>query len=133
MRAYRHSSVPPQHADSPSPQQPQVSFLLPVIAARIIASAHPTPLFTVIAPDGQFFIQAPHSIQDAGDASVTIFSPGTKTPWGHTELHMPQLKQSFGLYSKVFSVYELNMVRSPRSSRGRISSQLQNQLSASLP
>jgi hypothetical protein len=113
MRAYRHSSVPPQHAESPAPQQPQVSFLLPVIAALIIASAHPTPLCTLIAPDGQFFMQAPHSMQDAGLARVTTFSPGTKTPWGHTELHMPQLKQSFGLYTSVFSVYELNMVRSP--------------------
>lgn len=123
MRAYRHSSVPPQHTDSPSPPQPQVSFLLPVIAARIIASAHPTPLCTVIAPDGQFFMQAPHSMQDAGCAGVTTFSPGTKTPWGHTELHMPQLKQSFGLYTSVFSKYELNMIRSPYSSPGTAAAQ----------
>lgn len=82
----------PQHGLS-SPPQPQVplSMSLPLSAAEIIAFAQPTPLSTLIAPTGQLSAQAPHSMHDEGEIRSAAFSPGVKTPWGQTVLHIPQL------------------------------------------
>ena len=61
-----------------------------------MAAAHPTPACTWIAPGSQLSMQAPHSIQ-AGRLTIrATVSPGSKTPWGQTMLHNPQLVHNFG-------------------------------------
>jgi hypothetical protein len=44
-----------------SPEQSHV--FSPVNIPLITATAHPIPFFTSIAPNGQFFMHAPHSMQ----------------------------------------------------------------------
>jgi len=51
-----------------------------VIAAWIIAAAHPTPASTWIAPGSQFSMHAPHSMQAALFTMRAVLSPASKTP-----------------------------------------------------
>jgi hypothetical protein len=53
------------------------------------AAAQPTPVFTYMASAGQFFAQAPHSMQASRLLMLTIFSFILNTAWGHTVMHIP--------------------------------------------
>jgi hypothetical protein len=61
----------------------------PVIMLLIMAAAHPTPEFTLIAPNSQFFAQAPHSMQRSLSMSAARLSCISNTPRGHTSTHLP--------------------------------------------
>jgi len=71
----------------------------------IIAIAHPTPLSTSIAPEGQFIWQAPHSMHLSARASLTLPSPGANTRCGQTLRHIPQLVQRPGRKTRVFTAF----------------------------
>jgi hypothetical protein len=75
----------------------------PRSAALIIAHAQPTPLSTSMAPAGQFFAQAPHSIQARGFTSSARLFPSVKTRWGQTCVQRRQLMHFSGKYRSVFS------------------------------
>ncbi len=68
---------------------PHTTSSLPLSAALIMAEAHPTPLSTSMAWEGQFFRQAPHSMQSAGLANLIRSPSRAKTRWGHTFRHIP--------------------------------------------
>jgi hypothetical protein len=99
----RQIGVYPQQLDPPLQESPpQETSFLPRSAASIMADAQPTPLSTKMACAGQFFMQAPHSIQFAGRANLALVSPTSNTPCGQTMLHIPQLIQASGSYTSVF-------------------------------
>lgn len=87
----------------------QAGCLRPVRAARIIAVAQPTPLSTRIAPSGQFFAQAPHSMQEPRSARRASPSPFSNTPCGQTTAHIPQRVQRAGSYSSVLFPVAVNL------------------------
>src|SRR5208337_3802203 len=63
---------------------------VPRIIPWITAAAHPTPAFTLMAPDAQFFMHAPHSMQESRSA-INAFPPCiSKTACGHTSMHSLQ-------------------------------------------
>ncbi len=89
-------SVLSAQQDPVSPPQVHLSMSLPLMAALIIAQAHPTPLCTSIAWTGQLRAQAPHSMHRVLWTSTAVFSPSIKTPWGQTWLHRRQLMHRSG-------------------------------------
>ncbi len=52
----------------------------PLIRLLMIAAAHPTPVFTVIAPNSQFRAQAPHSMHRSRSVTVARLSCISNTP-----------------------------------------------------
>lgn len=74
---------------SPSFEQSQLGSL-PVSQPVITAAAHPTPELTVMAFAGQFFAQAPHSIQRSLYSIFACLSLIMKTLWGQTSVHLLQ-------------------------------------------
>jgi hypothetical protein len=69
------------------PQSQDGSF--PVNQPKIIVAAQPTFALTVMAEEGQFFAQAPHSMQ-LFLSKITAMPPSApKTPCGHTSVHFP--------------------------------------------
>jgi hypothetical protein len=52
--------------------------------------AQPTPESTRIADAGQFFAQAPHSMQASRSEIEAHFSASMNTWCGHTSAHLPQ-------------------------------------------
>jgi hypothetical protein len=56
----------------------------------IIAVAHPTPAFRLIAPKTQFWAHAPHSIHKSLSVTKALFPFMAKTPCGQTSMHLPQ-------------------------------------------
>jgi hypothetical protein len=75
---------PPE--ESPHPQEGS----LPVSRPVMIAEAQPTPAFTEMAPESQFFAQAPHSMQRSLSVIAARLSFMTKTPRGQTSTHLRQ-------------------------------------------
>jgi hypothetical protein len=73
----------------------------PVIILLIRAAAHPTPAFTLIAPNSQFLTQAPHSMQRSLSVIVACLSFMSKTPCGHTSVHLPQPEHFSGKNSRL--------------------------------
>jgi len=69
--------TPFQQHSSPL-EQPQLGSF-PVSQPAITAAAHPTPASTVMTFTGQFFAQAPHSIQLSLSATRALFSLILKT------------------------------------------------------
>jgi hypothetical protein len=58
-------------------------------AEFITAAAQPTPASTLKAAGGQFWAQAPHSMQ-ASRFSIRALPLSSKiTAWGHTTVHVP--------------------------------------------
>ncbi len=80
---------------------PQTTSSFPLKAAMIMAAAHPTPLSTAIAPEGQLIWQAPHSMHRSARTIRTLPSPCANTRCGQTFRHMPQLMHRPGLKAKV--------------------------------
>jgi hypothetical protein len=75
LTSYRWT--PFQQHSSPL-EQPQLGSF-PVSQPAITAAAHPTPASTVMTFTGQFFAQAPHSIQLSLSATRALFSLILKT------------------------------------------------------
>jgi hypothetical protein len=69
--------------------QPHVGSPPENIPANMPA-AQPTPDFTVMAPEGQFKAQAPHSIHKLRFAIFAFLASITNTACGHTMVHMVQ-------------------------------------------
>jgi hypothetical protein len=59
-----------------------------------MAEAQPTPVSTWIAATGQFFWQAPHSMQAWAREIFAWASASLKTACGHTSMQRPQPMQS---------------------------------------
>jgi hypothetical protein len=56
----------------------------------MMAAAHPTPGLTLIAPEAQFRMHAPHSMH-APLSAIDAFPPAmAKTACGQTSMHRPQ-------------------------------------------
>jgi hypothetical protein len=63
---------------------------VPLRNPLITAVAHPTPVFTAMAPIGQFFSQAPHSMHKSRLMILAFLWSIKKTSCGHTFSHIPQ-------------------------------------------
>jgi hypothetical protein len=61
----------------------------PEIMLLMIAAAHPTPAFTLMAPNSQFNAQAPHSMQRSRSTTAAFLPLISKTPRGQTSTHLP--------------------------------------------
>jgi hypothetical protein len=53
-------------------------------------AAHPTPDRTEMAFSGQFFSQAPHSMQRSLSKITALLFSIAKTAWGQTMMHIRQ-------------------------------------------
>jgi len=63
---------------------------VPLSIPLIIPAAQPTPDLTLMAPSGQFFSQAPHSMQRSRLSIKAFLSLIKKTSCGHTIVHILQ-------------------------------------------
>ena len=92
-----------QGGDWSSDERPHVGSFRLARAAQIIAVAQPTPLSTRMAPVGQLIWHAPHSMQASRLATLALSPLNSKTPWGHTSLHIPHPLHSVSLYTRVLT------------------------------
>jgi hypothetical protein len=78
-----------EYQQDPPESQSHVGSV-PRMIPLMIPAAQPTPDFTVIAPSGQFFAQAPHSMQKSLRRITARLFSISKTACGHTIMHIRQ-------------------------------------------
>jgi hypothetical protein len=80
---------------------PQAAASFPLSQVWIIYEAQPTPGVTEMASAGQFFAQAPHSIQPSKSSMRVFFPLIENIPCGQTTAHIPQPTQDVSLSRNV--------------------------------
>ena len=84
VRGYAPQQLDP--LDAAFPPQSQLGFV-PRRIPLITAAAHPTPAFTRIAPEAQFWAQAPHSMHAPRSTIAALPSVMENTACGQTSTH----------------------------------------------